>query len=48
MLAFELKSFKETVEALEVEITTSNIIELAYYLTIFDKRREKKGGGKNG
>ena len=44
MLAFELKSFKETAETLEVEITTANIIQLAYYSTIFNKKREKGGG----
>ena len=43
MLAFELKSFKETAETLEVEITTANIIQLAFYL---NTRREKKGGKK--
>ena len=46
MLAFELKSFKEPAETLEVEITRVNIIQLAYYLTIFDKRREMKVGQK--
>ena len=46
MLAFELKSFKETAETLEVEITTANIIQLAYYSTIFNKKREKGGGKK--
>ena len=41
MLAFELKSFKETAETLEVEITTANIIQLAFYLNTREEGGQK-------